>query len=669
MYSIHKWWAKRLGTVFRAISIGSTLNSEEDTWSHFYDKRCGEGKVVLDPFMGSGTTLGESIKLGIKPIGCDINPVSSFIVRQSLTRVSINKLIKELEKIEEDTADRIKRYYKTTLPSGEEADVLYFFWVKTVDTPEGETIPLFSSYVFSKDAYASKKPAAKILCPSCWGIVTDRYDSTQTECYFCGQEFNPQAGPAKGQNVYDSRGVSHKIKKLAWSKGAPPEHRLYALMALTKDGEKVYLKPSDKDTHLYNEAREKLEEIENTLPLPNLEIRAGHNTNQAKSYQYNNWRDFFNERQLLCLGILLERISNIEEKDIRESFLCLFSGTLEFNNMFCSFKGEGTGAVRHLFSHHILKPERTPLENNVWGTKKSSGSFTSLFRSRLLKAKEYLDAPFELSTDHAEKKGKISKKLLGEAINCSIESSYAEFERKNESALILNGDSSNLPIPDSCVDAVITDPPYFDFIHYSELSDFFYAWLSPALKNEYEYFRKETSGNDGEVQQRAPSEFSKNLGKVFLECYRVMKPDAVLVFSFHHSRPEGWLAIYDAVHSGELTFVAAHPVKAEMSGSAPKSGTRDPINLDSILVCKKVVNEKSNFVGLDELSKLAKERMEKLESFGRKLTEADQRVVLAGEILVYSSRAGLDRNSIKLLLEKIYHCNSKDLLKEWLNPN
>ena len=56
-----------------------------------------------------------------------------------------------------------------------------------------------------------------------------------------------------------------------------------------------------------------------------------------------------------------------------DALLTLFSGVLEFNNMFASYKGEGTGAVRHMFSHHILKPERTPIEANVWGTPKSSG--------------------------------------------------------------------------------------------------------------------------------------------------------------------------------------------------------------------------------------------------------------------------------------------------------
>src|SRR5437879_9792772 len=108
----------------------------------------------------------------------------------------------------------------------------------------------------------------------------------------------------------------------------------------------------------------------------------------------------FNARQLLCLSLLAERLRAIPNEGLRDLFACLFSGTLEFNNMFTSFKGEGTGAVRHMFSHHILKPERVPLEANPWGTPKSSGSFSTLFHSRILRALEYRDRPFELRPVH-----------------------------------------------------------------------------------------------------------------------------------------------------------------------------------------------------------------------------------------------------------------------------
>src|SRR5437764_7154602 len=114
------------------------------------------------------------------------------------------------------------------------------------------------------------------------------------------------------------------------------------------------------------------------------------------NYHFRRWADFFNNRQLLALGWLRRAILGLEDADARDALLTLFSGALEFNNLFASYKGEGTGAVRHMFSHHILKPERMPIEANVWGTPKSSGGFSNLLRSRLLRAIEHREAPTEL---------------------------------------------------------------------------------------------------------------------------------------------------------------------------------------------------------------------------------------------------------------------------------
>jgi putative DNA methylase len=88
IYHIHKWWATRLGSVFRGIVLGALSQPGINIWEHFYRTHDLVGKVVLDPFMGSGTTLGEAVKLGAKAIGCDINPVSTFLVRQAFTPVS-----------------------------------------------------------------------------------------------------------------------------------------------------------------------------------------------------------------------------------------------------------------------------------------------------------------------------------------------------------------------------------------------------------------------------------------------------------------------------------------------------------------------------------------------------------------------------------------------------
>ena len=196
----------------------------------------------------------------------------------------------------------------------------------------------------------------------------------------------------------------------------------------------LYLKPGDFDYQLFEKAKSELAMRKMSI-VPSLEIRSGHNTDQALGYNYSNWRDFFNDRQFLCLNLLLENIMSIKNIKIREQFLCLFSSTLEFNNIFCSFKGEGTGAVRHLFSNHILKPERTPIENSVWGTEKSSGTFSTLYRTRLLKAKSYLNAPFEikLEKDLFNNIINVEKTIASEIIHPNKVNSWNNLEKTNNS--------------------------------------------------------------------------------------------------------------------------------------------------------------------------------------------------------------------------------------------
>lgn len=646
IYHIHKWWANRLGSVFRAIALGAIADEDQNTWANFYCEHDFSEKVVLDPFMGSGTSLGEAAKLGARVIGCDINPISTFAVRQALTAVNIDDLERTFEQIEDDVHEEIAQYYRTLDPeTGAEIPALYYFWVTMVQTPQGESIPLFRTYVFSKNAYPRKKPQAQIVCPHCWQIIEGRYDLKDLDCIHCGKNFNPQHGPANGRYVIDSAGNRFEIKKLLPSSRKPFQHKLYAIMAINHRGEKIYLSPSQFDFDLLAEVDRRLQE--SSFPLPTMPIRDGHNTNQVREYNYNQWRDFFNNRQLLCLGILLQSILEIKTMPLREQFLCLFSTALEYNNMFCTFKGEGTGAVRPLFSHHILKPERTPLENNVWGTPKSSGSFSRLFRSKLIKAKKYLERPTEIKLYKSSDNTKAEQCVASKSINLRVVDNWEKFAGDTGTALVLNGDSAALPIPDEVVDAVITDPPYFDFIHYSELSDFFFAWLAPLLSSDYSYFDRPSSYQFGEVQHRNPTKFAASLARVFTEARRVMKSDGVMVFSFHHSRPEGWQAIYQALSHSGFCVTAAYPVYAEMAVASPKSNTRTPISVDIVLVCKKSGGSKGNS-GLG-----ASEYAQQLEAVGITLSRSDHFNVCAGLFMVRAFAEQLDNLQVETGLEKL----------------
>jgi putative DNA methylase len=639
IYHLHKWWAQRLGSVFRGILIHLLSAPSQNTWELFYENNHFD-KIVFDPFMGSGTTLGEGLKLGARVVGCDINPISSFLVKQELTKVSLNEIEKQMKLLDENIAPQIREFYSTVDPiTNASIPALYYFWVKIVVTPDGEKIPLFSRYVFAQDAYPSKKPMAQLVCPKCGGIFTDRYDSIKSICPDCMENFNPQTGPVKGAYVYDHFGKKYKIKSLLPQNGLL-EEKLFAILALRNNNEKMYLRATEYDIALYEKAVTQLEKED--LPIPQMSVRSGHNTDQARGYNYLFWSDFFNKRQQLCLGLLLKEILRISDERIREQFLCLFSSTLEYNNMFCSYKGEGTGAVRPIFSNHILKPERTPLENSVWGTAKSSGCFSTLYKTRFLTAKKYLEYPFELKIMD---NGQCCKVNPNDPFNPNLVQSWDELIAVDGSALVLCGDSANTTIPSNSVDMVVTDPPYFDYIHYSELSDFFYAWLSPVLKSKYIEFTPDSSGRENEVQHISADEFSKMLGRVFMECHRVMKHDAKLCFSFHHARPEGWVAIAKALINAGFFLEEAFPVHAELMASTPKAAAKEPISLDTILVCSKTQQFDGDKQGV------VNEYISMLRAENKKLSCSDIFVIYAAQTLVRCINRRLPEEEMFQLLE------------------
>ncbi|MEK9179728.1 MAG: DNA methyltransferase, partial [Patescibacteria group bacterium] len=297
-----------------------------------------------------------------------------------------------------------------------------------------------------------------------------------------------------------------------------------------------------------------------------------------------------------------------------------------FNNMFASYKGEGTGAVRHMFSHHILKPERAPIEANVWGTSKSSGSFSNLFRNRIDRAIAYRRAPTEVTGENGTKGVVCSSSFTGEV----------ESEWPNENISLTRktylscGDSSVSRLPTGSIDLVITDPPFFDNVHYSELADFFYAWQRLVPRGFIK--ENETTRSTNEVQDSNPVDFANKLQAVFQECNRVLKDNGLLVFTYHHSRDEGWRSVANAILNAGFTVVNAHPVKSEMSVATPKSQASEPIQLDMVIVCRKdgvQLKKKSPKEALG----IAKEKIDRLESSGFSLSKNDKKVIMYGQLL------------------------------------
>jgi adenine-specific DNA methylase len=144
--TLHKWFARRLGSVFRSILIYASLSSsiteeeenhphndqkttsERDFWNVYLQEHDFDNLIVLDPFMGGGTTIVEAARLGFKGIiGGDLNPVAWFTVKKELEEVNINTLKLEFEKLYSKIKSEISKYYKTRCEHcSQYADVMYF---------------------------------------------------------------------------------------------------------------------------------------------------------------------------------------------------------------------------------------------------------------------------------------------------------------------------------------------------------------------------------------------------------------------------------------------------------------------------------------------------------------------------------------------------------------
>lgn len=593
LYYIHKWWARRTGAVFRAILLGTLAPSSISVLDLFYESNDFADRIILDPFMGGGTTVGEALRLRAKVIGADINPVSWFLVKKIVEPIALSDLDRAYKFVEERVRDRILALYQTTCPKCHRtAQGIYTYWVKLVPCQQCEQpVPLRKSMVLAR--HMSQPETGLVTCQHCGHPFISEGIHQKLRCPECHQAFDPKLGFSSGARyVCPACQYEGKILDSLSQFSEPPEHGMICLYYHCPTCGKGYKRPDVHDHQFYEAIRERFQRERAQLLSPREPIPSGFNTNQMLKYNYRFWFQMFNERQLLGLSMLLKAIRDIPDQNQREFMLLLFSSALEFNNIFCSAKGLGTGAVRHIFAHHAYIPAKEPFETNLWGVSRSSGGFSILYRERLRRAKEYALSPVERKLTES---GAVPIPILGEQVRASLAGSFEELISASDTrVLLLNQSSTQLPqIPDKSVDAIVTDPPYLDNVMYSELSEFFYVWLRLALKDDYPQFQAPTVQRAEEAiknpeHEKEASFYESILTAVFRECHRVLRDDGLMIFTFHHGSPEAWDALAYSLRSSGFSIERCYPVHAEMDVGVPILGKRG-IKFDAILVCTKTV--------------------------------------------------------------------------------
>jgi Adenine-specific DNA methylase containing a Zn-ribbon len=139
---------------------------------------------------------------------------------------------------------------------------------------------------------------------------------------------------------------------------------------------------------------------------------------------------------------------------------------------------------------------------------------------------------------------------------------------------VLQASATELPYPDNYIDAVFTDPPYYDNINYAELSDFFYVWLKRSVGDLYpELFSTPLVPKSKEIvanpvrhggEAKAKEFFETMLKKAFQEIHRVLKPNGIAVIVYAHKSTTGWETLINSLLDSGLVITASWPIDTEM---------------------------------------------------------------------------------------------------------
>ncbi|MFX0067302.1 MAG: hypothetical protein ACFFC7_34695 [Candidatus Hermodarchaeota archaeon] len=601
----HKWFARRVGSTFRALILSTFLDI--NPMEYYYQKnelkREDGAPIILDPFMGGGTTIIEGRRLGCKMIGIDINPIAWFITKTSLTpwfNLETKKKIEwQFKRIKNALKNKILIYYKTLCQKNHEANIMYVFWVKTIKCENCyKNIPLYKSF---KLATPPKKAKWAYYCPKCGDVFWAKTHLLSVQCPACANTFNPNDGIAPKKSRYQCPHCNYEGDTLraVQKTDQPPKHEIYAIEYYCSKCGRDYKKPDKQDHEHYLRVKEKFENKKQQWLgklIPDQIIPLGEKTKEALNYNYKRFYQMFNERQLFCLGLIFDEILKINNPQIREFFLITFSDSLNANNLFTIYNRTAL-KLEPLFGGHHFWPPGSPIEGNVWGAVFGRGTFEKYYK-KSLRAVNYQENPYEVRYQiKIGKNGKKKHERIKETIeNENITGNFGDtFEElcNSKNILLKCATAEDLSfIPDGMIDAVISDPPYYDNIMYSELSDFFYVWLRLGLKDLYpEVFNSRFTIKDREIlvsktQGKLEEFYIEGMVNVFKEAHRVLKSKGLMIFVFQHKKVKAWSALLKALLRANFYVIAAYPTHGETPSGVRAYG----MNYNSILVCKKLLD-------------------------------------------------------------------------------
>ncbi len=552
IYTGHKWFARRLGSVFRGLLIGATSPPGACFWDHYYGLADLRDLVVLDPFVGGGTSIVEALRLGATTHAVDVDPVACAVSSFEATVAKLPDLSEALCELQRNVGEGVRRFHVTRGLDGVERTVLHHFWVQVVRCEGcGHSFEAHPNFILGEEG-----KHRWVICSRCGDVHRRCVGHLRFRCSTCGArtpvaEGNVTRGKARCPRCHETR----RLIEIGRASGTPPAWRLFALEVLEEaDGgrpvpisKRRMVKASESDVALFESAREELRRRMATNPdfLPQrAPINAVRADSRLLDYGYKDWKELFNARQLLHLSLLSEAIGEYEGT-VREGLSIAFSDHLTTNCMMASY-ASGWRRLTPLFSVRAFRHVQRPVELNPWCDGTGRGTFPNTVR-KLVRASRFAVDPKELTVGGGFRQVAPRDPVAPPNVMC--------------------GTARDLGfLPDGCVDLVLTDPPYLDNVSYSDLAEFFVPWLELLTVIDDPQARERIS-LESLIGYRADADsieaYARGLGSAFVEIERVLKADGLLVFSFRHTAAVAWKALAQGLGRTGLQVASYLPVPGE----------------------------------------------------------------------------------------------------------
>ncbi len=522
-----------------------------------------EAPLVVDPFAGGGSIPLEALRLGCEAFATDLNPVALMILKVMLEDIPRHgpELAEELRRVGGEIKAAAEKELADLYPADPDgARPIAYLWARTVrcESPRcGAEIPLLRSLWLCKKTKRRRALRTKVVRPSGKApevefeifepktekdVAGGTVDRARATCLCCGAVLSPER--VRAQLAAERGGADTIFDETGRRIGGA---RMTAVVTLKpRESGRHYRLPTEADYAAVRRAQERVATIlaeweeggrQGLCPVPDEPLPPiGTLGFRVQRYGMMQWGDLFTARQQVAL-VELGRCLQNDESTVTNLLAFAFD-RVAMSNMQCTRWNAVAEKIQHTFGRQAL-----PI---VW-------DFAEV--APLAQAPGNWQSGYEIAADVVER------------------------APRSVSAHVQSADATEHPLPDQAGAVWFTDPPYYDAVPYSDLSDFFLVWLKrtlpgrPLLRDPYdagnalspkdrEAVQDESKKCDGRTKDR--TFFEEVMGEAFAEGRRILREDGIGSVVFAHKTTEGWEALLAGVIRGGWTITGSWPITTEM---------------------------------------------------------------------------------------------------------